>query len=293
MEEGKEGTKTLRGLVVGVLIGVAAMLPGISGAVMAVAFGIYERLVRDIAELRVYLRKDFRFLMILVIGVAIGTVLSAKILNVVLDEYPVPSQFLFAGLILGQMPAVYRMCGRAPGERLRTADWAALILGFAIMGSMIVADIMGGREDISVAHDAAGFILMFVIGLIVAVSALVPGISHSTILIVFGAMTVFTEAIGDLELFLLLPLALGVVVGALGFSKVVHYALENHHRTTSFLILGLTVGSLITLTFTTAADVSSVVDAVAGIAAFVVGTVVSLWFVRMGGAYSDEPDAQD
>lgn len=288
MAKAIEKIRSLKELFVGILIGIAMMVPGISGAVMAVAFGIYERIVRDIAHVHVYLKKDFRFLAILAAGVLVGTILSAKLLNTVLEDYPVQAQFLFAGLILGQMPAIYRMSSMEPGEKLTFANWIALILGFVIMGSMIVADLFGGGEDITVGYDAVGFVIMFAIGLVVAISGLVPGISHSTILMVFGLMILFTEAIGDLDMFLLIPLVLGIVVGAFGFSRVVNYALDNHHRTMSFLILGLTVGSLITLTVMSIADAESWVVGVTGMIMFVVGTGISTWFVKLGADYSIE-----
>ncbi len=273
--------KAVKEVVVGIVVGIASMLPGISGATMCVGFGIYERIVRDIAQLRIYLKKDFWFLLILGSGIVIGTLIAAEILSGAMDRYPTESHFLFAGLIAGQIPAVYLMTDPKNG-RWTGSNWVSLAIGFAIMGSMLALYFLDGWGDIEVGHDMAGIILMFAVGIVIAVSAILPGVSHSTILIVIGLFAVFTNAISDLDFVFLGAMGAGVVVGALGFSKVIHYALERHHRSASFLIFGLTAGSLVTLIITSVADATSLVHIAAGAVTFVIGFVVGIWFMRVG-----------
>ena len=280
--------RALKDLFVGAIIGIAAMLPGISGAILAVCFGIYERLVRDIAEIRVYLKKDFAFLALLIVGFAVGTIITAKLLSDLIDAYPAESTMLFIGLIIGQVPAIYYLAAPKGSGQLTKSNTLALIIGMIIMGSMIIVDVfMGDTEDIIVGHDLTGAVIMFGVGLIVAVSALMPGISHSTILLVFGLMGAFLTAVSDLDMFLLIPLMLGVVVGALLFSKVVNKALEEHHRTTMFLILGLMIGSIASLLFNTFKDFADMASAdilahaLGCVLAFVIGIAVSIWFMKL------------
>ena len=86
--------------------------------------------------------------------------------------------------------------------------------------------------EANVEHNAMGFIIMIGVGVIFAISAILPGLSHSTVLLVLGLMSTFTAAISDLDFFLLVPILLGLLAGALGFSKVIHKALEDHHLVT-------------------------------------------------------------
>lgn len=273
--------KAVKEVLVGVIIGIASMLPGISGATMCVSFGIYERLVRDVARLRVYLRKDFLFLFLLATGVIIGTVVAAKILSGAMDRYPTESQFFFAGLIAGQIPVVYRMTEPRNGRWTRS-NWIALAAGFAIMGSMLALYFLGEGNDVAVGHDAAGMALMFAVGIVVAVAAILPGVSHSTILIVFGLFAVFTNSISDLDFGFLAAMGAGAVAGVLGFSKIIHYALERHHRSASFLIFGLTVGSLAPLIVTSVGNAEGMAHIAAGAVTFVVGLAIGIWFMRLG-----------
>ena len=273
--------KSVKDIIVGIIVGIAGMLPGISGAVICVCFGIYERLVRDFALLRVYLKKDFWFILCLVIGVFIGTVVAAKILSGAMDSYPTESQFLFAGLIAGQIPAVYYMT--EPGKGKWTgSNKGALILGFALIAAMLAMYFSGSGDDLVLSGGFAGTAVAFGIGILVAVSAMVPGISHSTLLIVLGLFTLFTDTVGNLNMEFLLPMAAGAVVGLFGFAKAVHYALEFHHRSTSFLIFGLTAGSLVMLLITSVYEAAGWTHIAAGIVTFAVGFAVGIWFMKKG-----------
>lgn len=272
----------LKMLPIGIIIGIAAMLPGISGAVLAVLFGIYERLVRDLAKLHYYIKADFWFIILFLIGGIVGTVISAKLLNEAMDRYPAECLMFFVGLIAGQIPALYKLTATSSCEKPAAHNMLAFIIGIIAMGSMIAVDLLEiSSGDVELLHDSYGYAVMFVIGVVVAISALVPGISHSTILIVFGLFAAFTAAVGDVDVAFIGCMMLGILAGALLFSKVIHYALDHHHRTMMFLILGLTIGSLAALLFTSADKVDGLMHILACICTLAVGLAVSIWSMKM------------
>lgn len=280
--------KSVRDLVVGTVIGITSMLPGISGATMAVAFGIYERLIRDLAELRTYLVKDIRFILLIAIGIGVGTVLCAKILDDALEAYPVPALMFFIGLIVGQLIPLYRdVREENGGSEYSRKDMISFVAGVAIMCLMIVVSTVQG-SDVTVSHDAIGLILMVLVGMAVAVSALLPGLSHSTLLLACGLMTAFLDAISDVDLYLLAPLALGVIAAVLVFSKVIHRALTDHHLTTLMFILGLTTGSVLVIAYNVACSVESVLDVAGGIVAAVIGFAASMACARLDNSVTGE-----
>ncbi len=280
--------KSVRDLIVGTVIGITSMLPGISGATMAVAFGIYERLIRDLADLRTYLVKDFRFIIVLAIGLALGTVLCAKVLDDVLATYPVFALMFFIGLIVGQLIPLYNSVQKENGgNTYSTKDTIAFIIGVGIMLVMILVSTVQG-SDVTVNHDAVGILLMILVGMAVAVSALLPGLSHSTLLLACGLMTAFLDAVSDLDFVLLAPLALGAVAAVLIFSKIIHRALEHHHLTTLLFILGLTTGSILVIAYNVSCSVGSVVDIVGGIIAAVLGFAASMACARIDSEIPDD-----
>ncbi len=281
--------KAVKDLVVGTVVGITSMLPGISGATMMVAFGIYERFIRDLADLRTYLRKDIRFILLLAAGVVIGTVLCAKVLGGFLDTYPVLALMFFAGLIIGQLIPLFRNVKAERGENGYTPDnLAAFAVGLAVMAVMIVFEMIGAAHEVSVGHDAAGILMMFLVGMIVAVSALLPGLSHSTILLVFGLMTAFLDAVSNFDLLHLGALGVGAVVAVLVFAKIIHRALEEHHLTTLLFILGLTAGSVMVIFYNAATNVQSVIDVAGGAIAAVAGFVVSYYCAKLDSEAGEE-----
>ena len=236
------GIQSVKDLMVGALMGMVSFLPGASGSTIAVIFRIYERLVADVADIRNKLLKDLRFIIPIGIGVLAGMFLCAKVLDELSKEYEVQLMFLFVALIITQIPDIKRMGD--DGSRLSTADAIAFIAGVAVM---VVFMVIGWNAPVD--KDSSGFLLMVAIGMIYAMSLLSPGISGSTILLALGFYWVYTNVIGDFihHMDLVLPIALGALIGALLFSKVIDYCMRNYRKTTYMAILGLTVGSAVTV----------------------------------------------
>ena len=152
---------------------------------------------------------------------------------------------------------------------------------------MIVLDAIGEVGEANVEHNAMGFIIMIGVGVIFAISAILPGLSHSTVLLVLGLMSTFTAAISDLDFFLLVPILLGLLAGALGFSKVIHKALENHHLVTMMGILGLTIGSVAVITWYVIKSFT-VTDFLIGLVCLAAGLVLSLISMQMDYKHTQE-----
>ena len=236
------GIQAVKDLMVGALMGVVSFLPGASGSTIAVIFKVYERLVADVADIKNKLMKDLRFIIPIGIGVLAGMFFCAKVLDELSKEYEIQLMFLFVALIITQIPDIKRMGD--DGKKLNTADIIAFIAGVAIM---VVFMVIGWNAPVD--KDNSGFLVMFLIGVIYAMSLLSPGISGSTILLALGFYWVYTNVISDFihHMDLMLPIALGVLIGALAFSKVIDFCMRNYRKTTYMAILGLTVGSAATV----------------------------------------------
>ena len=236
------GIQAVKDLMVGALMGIVSFLPGASGSTIAVIFRVYERLVADVADIRNKLLKDLRFILPIAVGVLAGMFLCAKVLDELSKEYEIQLMFLFVALIITQIPDIKRMGD--DGNKLTPADIIAFIVGVAIM---VVFMVIGWNAPVD--KDNSGFIVMMLIGVIYAMSLLSPGISGSTILLALGFYWVYTNVIGDFihHMDLVLPIALGALIGALAFSKVIDYCMRNYRKTTYMAILGLTVGSAATV----------------------------------------------
>lgn len=268
----------LRRFSIGIIVGVASMLPGISGGVLAVCFGIYERLIADLADIRQKLVKDLPFVIVVAAGMGVGMILIAFVLEALMVEYLILALFFFLGLIVGQLPELWKHT-RPVKAPFTSHNILALGIGFVIMLSLIR---IGTAEDVEFGTDIAIYAVLVFIGAIVAISKLAPGISGSTLILALGLYKPFMEAITSFNLAFLLPVFVGFVIGLFGFARIVDYAINNHRTSTYCMIVGLTLGSLAVVLNHAWAYVASSADVLIGTFSLLAGVIVSLLFVRFG-----------
>jgi len=274
---------TLKKFFIGAFLGIISFVPGVSGVVFAVVFGVYERIVEDVADIVHKIREDFWFLMTVGLGLVFGIVLASFGLKYLIDTYTIPAMLLFLGMILGQMPQLWKYT--LPEIRSTKTHYAVLIIGILIMCVFIV---IGGTSDVSVGHDAGAIVLMLLIGVVYAIAHIAPGISGSTLLLAMGLLYLPMTVISSFDIVLLIPFAIGAVVGVIGFAKIVHYAVTNYRKATYMLIFGLTIGSFLVVINETYSYNPGTGDIIVGIIALVVGVLVSLLIARIGRKTSEE-----
>ncbi len=282
-QDGRSMTaKPIKDLLVGALVGIVSMLPGASGAVVAVIFGIYERLIQDLADIRGRLLKDLRFIVPVGFGVVLGLFVCAFGLDALLERWEVPTMFFFAALILAQIPDVKEMGD--DGTPMSKANITALIVGFAAM--MVFLWIGLSREEEVL--DVHGFFLWVVAGIILAISKLVPGVSGSTILLAVGLFTPLMDAMTSFDMSALVPGGIGLIIGVLGFARIVDYFLQRSRKSTYMLILGLTIGSVLTVGIEASMKVDGLGEGIGCIIGAVVGLVLGIALSRIAKRYAEE-----
>ncbi|MCL2143254.1 MAG: DUF368 domain-containing protein [Methanomassiliicoccaceae archaeon] len=272
--DAKEGSNNF---IVGFLVGAASMLPGISGGIVAVLFGIYERLIDDVNHLRAKIKEDLGFLLTVGCGILLGLLVFVYITKFLLDEYFVATMFLFVGLIIGQIPELLKITKRGEPVKAPYVIWFAI--GIGVMMCLLALELVGeggGEAVIESSGIAVGLVLSFLAGAILAVSKIVPGISGSTVLLALGLYTWMLTIIKDFELVYLLPFGIGFIFAIFAFAKVMGHILERYHHPLYYFITGLTIGSVILIIMIT--DVAGFADVLIGIAACAVGIVISLAF---------------
>jgi Predicted membrane protein len=262
-------------LLVGFLIGIAFALPGVSGAVIAVVFGIYGRLVADLSDLRVGLKKDLWFIMLLGLGLAAGFVMFAVIFTDAVEAHGSIIMLLFLGLIVGQVPEVCKIAKGDQPVRPSYVAWAAV--GVIAMLLLLVAT--GGEvSDVTLDRTIIGIMLAFCAGVILAVSGIIPGISGTSLLIAIGLFTPTMYIVRDFDPVLMLPLLAGAFIGMVFIANVMNRLLTTRYYETYYVVLGLTIGSVILIL----PQIDASVNIMLGIAAFIVGLAVSTAFNLFG-----------
>lgn len=273
--------KAVKDLLVGTLVGIVSMLPGASGATIAVVFGIYERLISDLADIRKKLLKDLRFIIPVGIGILLGLFLCAFGLKGLMDRWEVPMMFFFVALIVTQIPDI--MALSKDDSPMTKWNWAAFVGGFLVMMGVLVMG-MGNESDRTV--DNA--FVWLVVGMILAVSKLAPGVSGSTILLAMGLFTPFMNALTDFDMSALIPGGIGLIIGALAFSKVIDRFMTNNRKSTYIAILGLTVGSVVAVAIEGGIKMDGTEMILQSIIGIVLGLVLGAGLSKVSRIYAEE-----
>ncbi len=230
-------------MVKGMVIGIATLVPGVSGGTMSIILGVYTDMLEGVSRFFSNWRRHALVLGELALGGLAGILLLSRLLAWLLEEYTLPMQYLFLGIIAGGLPLLVRQC--VGGHILRLGE-----LAFAGVGLALVLLMSGEPAALFAnAEHTTPFVLpaLFFGGLIIALAFVLPGISASFMLLTLGLYGLTVQAINTLNLTFLLPLGLGVVVGTVVAARLVKGCLERFPRQTFLLILGFVAGSLFTL----------------------------------------------
>jgi putative membrane protein len=232
----------------GFLIGVAEVIPGVSGGTIALIVGVYQRIIdsaaaftKGILQLRTLnfagLKQEFKkidlaLLLPLGIGMLSAIVLAAAALEPLLENEPEIMRGLFFGMILVSLYVPFKMAAKS---------WATKDYAFALIAAVVAFGIMSLPR-------AAAFepnLLVVFLGATVAICALVlPGISGSFLLLALGLYAPTIAAVNDRNLIYLLVFVLGAIVGLGAFSTLLSWLLSNKRRMTLVIMTGLMLGSL-------------------------------------------------
>lgn len=222
----------------GALIGLGAVLPGISGGVLSVVFGVYrpimELLSDPVHKWRTHLPELFPYM----IGSAAGFLGVANLLSYVLETYPEPSVCVFVGLIVGMLPSLWREAG----EQGRNVG--NVILSCVTLVAMLSLLFWLQNSQNTVEPGLLSFLFC---GFAFALSVIAPGMSFSTILMPLGLYTPFVEGIGHVRPEVLFPGVAGCVVTFICLAKLVNRLFERHYALMFHGILGI-VGAATVMT---------------------------------------------
>lgn len=227
----------------GIAIGAGAILPGISSGVLCVIFGLYEKLIDSVLNIFKDFKTNFKFLLPIGLGGITGILLFGKILKYLFNTYPMQTKFAFIGLIIGCIPILFKKANSKKGFRLHYILY--LIVAFAIgtfsilLEQFLESNIMYGANN--------SLVFLIIAGFFMSVGIVVPGVSSSVILMAFGIYYEYLDAISTLNFSILVPLAIGIILGGYIFLKIIKYLLENYFSETFYAIIGFVLGSVLIL----------------------------------------------
>jgi putative membrane protein len=267
----------LNRFLIGVSIGVANLVPGVSGGTIAVVFKVYDGLIAAINGFFTDTQKrgsHFVLLANIGSGALFGVVAFSYVIDFALTDYPSLSYAFFLGLIVGSMPTVYR---QHTDMRLTSGRVCAGIVGFIVVFITFLLPLAADKTIATLTLDPSTIFFLLLSGFLAASAMIVPGISGSFLLLLLGTYPVLLQAITERHFGILSLVGIGAVLGIVLVSKWISYALKLYPATTYYGILGLMLGSLPALWPGLAFDLGGVTI----VMSFLLGLTLVLLFSRL------------
>lgn len=245
----------LKELIAGISVGIANAIPGVSGGTMLVISGVFEKMTTSVSNVLSKNKKDQKeaitFLLKLGLGVAIGIIVFAKLLNSILFRHiPTQTIFWFMGMVAFSVPVFLRREMKA-----QKLNWIPFILGLAVIA--VISYFAPPKTSIELDQlpniDILHLCTMILIGLIGGFAMIIPGVSGSMILLIIGKYYLFTTYIAKITTFrfdVILSLGfivIGILIGIVTSSKLCKYLFKVAPKQTNSFILGLILASAIAL----------------------------------------------
>lgn len=226
-------------ILLGLVLGIASITPGISAGVIAAASGLYEPAVRALVNFRKEYRQSLRFLFPLGLGVASGIMLFSRVMQklMVVAEFQV--FYVFLGLVAGSVPALFNEAN-LHGFRKRFLGSTLVAFAFIMVTGRLMAWFprFSGRVELDV-------ITVLICGVVLAFGTIIPGISSSLILMFLGVYERLLTAFIQFDLGILVGMAVGFVLTALPMLKLVDLLFRKYRGFAYYGVIGILFGSMV------------------------------------------------
>jgi len=293
LNKGRDILQYLFLILIGLALGAANIVPGISGATLAVIFRVYDRLIESINKLFTNTKESLLFLVPVGIGMVIGILVIGTLLDGFFERFSFQTSAFIAGLVAGGIPFIHSQAISKDGKKPIFYVVAAIAALIIILLAVVVP-----TPTIEAAEFSWGFaVLLFIGGMAAAAALIVPGVSGAMVLMLFGLLPTVMHTIALITEYLRtpfdfglltpilqvgIPLGLGIVAGILLASKLIAILLEKHFSFTYFAILGMVVGTIFAVFSNEdtyySVERMTVTVIVYGVIAFIVGMAIALMF---------------
>ena len=276
----------IKTILKGMVMGIANIIPGVSGGTMAVSMGIYDKLIQCVTHLFKEFKESMKFLIPVAIGMGIALVGLSFIIEPAFVHFPLQTNCLFVGLIVGGLPAVIK---KVKGKGIKVSYVLPFLIFFAIVVGMAA---MGEKEGVSadLSFSLWSVIKLFVVGIIASATMVIPGVSGSMMLLLMGYYNPIVASIKNFVTALvsfdingilqgcgvLVPMGLGIVVGVFAIAKIIEIIFEKFPIQAYWAIIGLIVASPFAIFLLGEVGTVTVASVLVSVVTFAVGFVVAM-----------------
>lgn len=276
----------IKNLLKGMVIGIANIIPGVSGGTMAVSMGIYDKLIHCLTHLFSEFKENLKFVIPIGIGVVIALAGLPFVITPAFEHFPLQTNALFIGLIVGGLPAVWK---KVKGNSVRISHILPFLFFFLlVVGMAAMGETEGKAADLSL--SVSSVVKLFLVGIIASATMVIPGVSGSMVLLILGyynpivaTIKEFVEALLSFDMpeilrccGILIPAGIGIVVGIFAIAKLIEILFEKFPLQAYWAIIGLIAASPIAILLVADLGTVSVIGVLTSIVTLLIGFVIAM-----------------
>lgn len=274
----------IKDIIKGMIIGIANVIPGLSGGTIAVAMGIYDKIIYAVNNIFKNPKESIKLVWKYVIGMAAGVLLALIAITKLFELFRLPTTAIFIGLVLGSIPMI--------ADKIKNQKISIIDIGLFIftIGILIVLPLFSTGAVKTLTYSVGSMIILFIIGIIAAATMIIPGVSGSMMLMIMGyyesilnLMTDTVKAFFTLDmatfgsnLLLVLPFAVGVILGIVVIAKFIQIVLNKYTKTVFIAILGMILASPFGMILELSDVKFTPVSIIISLIALVIGVIVTM-----------------
>ena len=272
-------------VIKGFIMGIANIIPGVSGGTLALTLGIYEDFIGAISHFFSKIKDNIKFLLPIFIGMGLSILTMSNVISTCFDKFPIPTTLFFMGLVIGGIPMLLSKV-KSTKETKQVSSYVIATITFSIVMIMALADqIFGsGLGNVNFQNmSVINYIVLFIVGVVAAATMVIPGVSGSLVLMLLGYYLPIINVLKSLtkfenifsNLLIALVFGVGVIVGIVAISKIIEYLLAKFETKTYFGVIGFILASVIAIPISVMNEVGNVIFTIPQ-------TIIGILFLFLG-----------
>lgn len=258
----------------GIIIGIGKIIPGVSGSVMAISLGVYDKTIYSITHFFDDVKNNLKYLLFLGLGIILGIVLFSKILLFLLNSYYFYTMMFLIGLITGGIFTIYKSCDKSK------LGIFLIILGFIFMG---IFSILSSNNQYIIKGNYIDILVFIFSGFLEGMGTIIPGVSSTALLMIIGMYEIFMTSISNVfnisyvlsNLSFYLSFSLGLFISIFLSIYLIQYLFSKYKNKTFSFILGIILSNILFL-FIKVFQSGVVKNLIIGIILLGIGIIISL-----------------
>lgn len=264
----------------GIIIGIGQIVPGVSGSMLAITLGIYERGIEIVSNIFKNLKSNIHFILTVGLGIILSIIFCSKLIKFLLINYYFTTMLLFIGLIIGGVPILTNKIKKF--KEFNIINSVITVITFIIVTSLSLINFTNNHYYTGI----IGFVSFIIVGFLYAAAMVIPGISGTALMMLIGYYDIIINMISNLtninvtlsNLNIIIPFGIGLVLGIIYVSKFMNYILKKHEVKAYYFIIGLLLSSIFIMIIQTFKVKFDILSLIIGIFLLIIGYIISKKF---------------